>query len=91
MECPKCHFKNEEHATRVVRDIEDIVDKKFEDSRNSLSTKEDIMLLKQDIMQFKQDLLNLALRLQKQMNSQFTWLIGTIIAAVGLAVAIIKL
>ena len=67
------YFKNEEDATRVVEDIEFIVDKKLADRIESLATKEDLM------------------RLESQMNAQFRWLVGIIIAGLGIAVAIIKM
>ena len=71
------YFKNEEDATKVVEDIEQIVDNKFEGIKGTISTKQDLT----------EAIANLELRLIQKMNSQFTWLIGTFIAMIGLAVA----
>jgi hypothetical protein len=39
------HFKNEDSATKVVQDIQLIIDQKFEEKKDVLATKEDIMRL----------------------------------------------
>ena len=39
------YFKNEEDATKVVQDIQIIIDQKFEEKKETLATKEDIMRL----------------------------------------------
>ncbi len=77
------HFKNEENATKVVRDIQLIIDQKFEEKKDILATKEDIVRLE---LSTKEDIMRLELRL----NDQFKWLMGTIIAMGGLIVALIK-
>ena len=75
------YFKNEDDATKVVEDIEQIVEKKFEGISTSIATKQDLT----------ESISNLELRLIQRMNMQFTWLIGTFIAMIGLAIAVIKL
>jgi hypothetical protein len=39
------HFKNEDHASKVVQDIQLVIDQKFEEKKDILATKEDIMRL----------------------------------------------
>jgi len=39
------HFKNEEHASKIVEDIQLIIDSKFEEKKDILASKEDIMRL----------------------------------------------
>ncbi len=74
------HFKNEDHASKVVEDIQLVIDQKFEEKKDILATKGDIMLLKEDIM-----------RLENKMNDHLKWLMATVIATGGLIVALIKI
>jgi len=67
-----------------MQDIELIVDKKFDDNKETFSTKKDIYDL-------KEDLLNLKMDLERKMNDHLKWTMATIIAIGGLIVAMIKL
>jgi hypothetical protein len=71
------HFKNEADAKTVVQEIEEIIDNKFEQEKNSLSTKEDI--------------LKLQLEIEKRLNSIMIWLMATIISVGALIIASIKI
>ena len=44
------YFQNEEDATRVVSDIEKIIDKKFDDKKLELASKQDLVDLKIDLI-----------------------------------------
>lgn len=46
------HFKNEEEATLIVRDIEQIIADKFDERKDVLSTKEDLANAKADIIKW---------------------------------------
>jgi hypothetical protein len=37
------HFKNEEHTSKIVEDIQQIIDNKFDEKKDILATKDDIM------------------------------------------------
>lgn len=74
------YFKNEEDATVIVRDIERIIDNKFEDKKEMLASKHDIMALKDDIM-----------RLENKLNDHLKWVMGAIIGMGGLIIAAFKL
>jgi ArsR family metal-binding transcriptional regulator len=39
------YFKNEDHATKIVEDIQQIIDNKFDEKKDVLASKEDIMRL----------------------------------------------
>lgn len=78
------HFKSDADAKVVVQEIEVLIDNKFEEEKNSLSTKEDIFSLKEDILKFQIDI-------EKRLNSNLIWLIATIISVGALIVAFIKI
>ncbi len=71
------------------------IDKKFEERRDTFATKQDVMMAKEDLLQVKEDLLQkistLEVRMEQNANKIVFWLLGTIFAASGLIVALIKL
>jgi hypothetical protein len=78
------HFKNEADAKIVVQEIEIIIDNKFDKERNSLATKEDVSDIRQDLLKFQ-------VEMEKRFTTTMVTIITTVIAAVGIAVAILKL
>lgn len=71
------YFKNESDATSFIKEIEIVVDKKFNEKQNTLATKQDISEFRKEISEAKVDIIK--------------WQVGTAIAIVGLLLAIIKL
>ncbi|MCW3110013.1 MAG: hypothetical protein JWQ09_4519 [Segetibacter sp.] len=78
------YFQNEEDATRVVEDLQFVIDKKFEEKKSELSTK-------QDIIELKLELKDLRIELFNKLNDHFKWTIATRLAVAGIIIAIIKL
>ena len=78
------HFKNNEDASVVVQEIEEIVDKKTDQRKEVLATKQDISLLKEDI-------LNLRVDIEKRFNQNIIWIDSSAIAIIGLLLAFLKL
>lgn len=71
------HFKNNEEASVVVQEIEDIVDKKIDQRKEIPATKEDI--------------LNLRAEIEKGFNQNIIWIVSPAIAVIGLLLAFFKL
>lgn len=78
------YFKNEEDATRVVADLQHVIDNKFEEKKNELATKDDIYLVRQEISASKIELSN-------KLNDFFKWTIACMIGLAGVIIAVIKL
>ena len=78
------YFKNEDDATRVVSDIQMIIDNRLDEKKEVLATKEDLFSLESSL---KSDIN----RLENKINDNLKWTMGTIIAVGGLIVAMIKL
>lgn len=70
------HFKNEEEASIVVKEIEELVDNKIEQRKEILATKEDILNFKVDV--------------EKRFNQLIIWTVSTGLAVVGLIIAFLK-
>lgn len=85
------HFNNDANAKIVVQEIEQIVENKFETSKNSFATKEDISQLRIAIQELKNEILASRVEMEKRFNSMLMWMIGTMIALIGIVVAILKL
>jgi hypothetical protein len=51
------HFKNESDATAFVKEIETVVDNKFETKKEMLATKEDIATVRLEIKEAKTDMI----------------------------------
>lgn len=80
----------EAEAKVIVREIEKIeetvakkVDRVFEESKNQLSTKEDVYVLKQDI-------LKLQVEIEKGFRENLKWTVGVVMGCAGLVVTLIK-
>ncbi len=78
--------------------VEKEVAKQVEISKKDLATKGDIFSLKEDILAIHEDMhrveqkiSSLEVRMHEKFNSQLIWLVSTIFAATGLAIAILKL
>ena len=78
------HFKNDADAIKVIEDIQQIIDHKFEEKRSSLASGKDMMHLENKI---NEDIM----RLENKLNDHLKWLMATIIAVGGIIVALIKL
>jgi hypothetical protein len=78
------HFKNEADAKVVVQEIETIIDNKFDKEKDSLASKEDINRVEKLILQNQAEI-------EKRFTTTIITIITTIIAVVGIAVAVIKL
>ncbi len=85
------HFNNDADAKIVVQEIEQIVENKFEESKNSFATKEDIGQLRVAIQELKTEIVLSRAEMEKHFNSMLMWMIGTMIALIGIVVAILKL
>jgi hypothetical protein len=71
------YFKNEEDATRIVSDLQVVIDNKFEEKKSELATK-------QDLNDLRVDLIN-------KLNDHFKWTIATLLTVGAFIVALIKL
>ena len=78
------HFKNEADAKVVVQEIETIIDNKFDKEKDSLASKEDINRVEKLILQNQSEI-------EKRFTTTIITIITTVIAVVGIAVAVIKL
>ena len=87
----QCHFKNNDDAKIVVREIEQIIETKIDNKSNILATKGDVSLLKEYIILFKEDFLKFQIDVEKRFNSMILWIAATGIASVGLMFSMIKL
>lgn len=85
------HFNNDADAKIVVQEIEQIVENKFETSKNSFATKEDIGVLRISIQELKTEIVASRVEMEKRFNSMLMWMIGTMIALIGIVIAILKL
>lgn len=85
------HFNNDADARIVVQEIEQIVENKFEQSKNSFATKEDIGELRVAIQEIKTEIISSRVEMEKRFNSMLMWVIGTMIALIGIVIAILKL
>lgn len=70
------YFQNEDDATKVVADLQYVIDSKFEDKRSELAT--------------KQDLNDLRVELVNKLNDHFKWTIATLLSVGAFIVALIK-
>ena len=71
------HFKNTEDAVAVVAGIEEIIDEKFNNEKDRLATKLDILTLET--------------RMEQGFKDQLKWLIVLMVGLSSLTVAAIKL
>lgn len=85
------YFNNDADAKVVVQEIEQIVENKFESSKSSFATKEDIGEVKIGIHELKNEILSSRVEMEKRFNSMLMWIIGTMIAPIAIVVAILKL
>lgn len=77
------HFQNEEDATRVVEDIQKIIDNRFEEKKTELATKHDLNDLKLELNDLRVELIN-------KLNDHFKWTIATLLSVGAFIVALIK-
>ena len=78
------HFKNNEDGKALVGGIEEVIDKKFNDERDRLATKLDILTLKQEILAME-------MRMERGFKDQLKWLIVLMFGFSSMIVALIKL
>lgn len=71
------HFKNEEDAKRLVQEIEQVIDVKFDSAKDRLATKEDLSKLE--------------IRIEQGFKDQLKWLIVLMLGFSSLIIALIKL
>jgi len=70
------HFQNEEDATRVVEDLQQVIDNKFEEKKTELATKTDLRGLRVELI--------------NKLNDHFKWTIATLLSVGAFIVALIK-
>jgi len=75
-------------ANIVVGEIEQIIETKIAEKKDTLATKEDILKLQKET---KEDILKLQIDIEKRFNHLVIWVVGTTIALGGLIIAITKL
>ena len=84
-----------EEAEIVVSEIEDVVDRKFENVRNTLATKMDlheaVLDLKRDISSVKDDVKGDIASVKDSINKVILWMVGLILGQTGLIFLILKL
>jgi len=73
----------ENEAQTVVEGIKQEVRNEFENRKETLATRVDLVLLKEDI-------LNLKIDLERGFRENLKWTVGTIIACTGILLAILK-
>jgi len=85
----KTHVRNLVAAEeRLHKDIGERIDRKFEERKDTLATKVDLLEVKDGLTQ---RINALEVRMEQNTNKVVFWLVGTIFAAMGLGVALIKL
>lgn len=77
------HFQNEEDATRVVEDLQQVIDHKFEERKTELATKHDLKDLRLELNDLRVELIN-------KLNDHFKWIIATLLSVGAFIVALIK-
>jgi len=77
------HFQNEEDATRVVEDLQQVIDNKFEERKTELPTKHDLKDLRLELNDLRVELIN-------KLNDHFKWTIATLLSVDAFIVALIK-
>ncbi len=89
------YFNNDADAKVIVDEIGQTIDVKFEDKKETLATKQDIAELRLIIQQLREELkvemLSIRVEMEKRFNNILMWMIGTMIALVGIVVGILKL
>jgi len=78
------HFKNTEDAKVLVAGIEEIIDEKFNNEKDRLATKEDILCLKRDMA-------SIETRVEQGFKDQLKWTIVMMMGLASLMVALSKL
>jgi len=89
------YFKNEEDAYSVVSDLEKIIDKKFEEKKSELASKQDLNVVKQDLKQDLNDLkIDLVTRIETSKTDTIKWMfifwIGQLAATAGIIFAFLN-
>ena len=77
-------IKNEADTKILVENIEQVIDNKFDQSKDLLATKNDISTVRQEIR-------NSEKFLENKMADQFKWLVGIMITLFGLTITIMIL
>lgn len=85
------HFNNDADAKIVVQEIEQIVENKFEQNKNSFANKEDIGQLRVAIEELKTEIVSSRGEMEKRFNTMPGWMIGTMIALIGIVATVLKL
>lgn len=85
------YFNNDADAKVIVEEPEQAIEIKFEAKKDTLATKEDIAELKLNIQELKTEILSSRVEMEKRFNTIPMWIIGTMIALVGIVVGILKL
>ncbi len=67
------------------------VNNAFEKKKNILASKADILSLKDEISPIKLEISNVRIDIEKGFRDNQKWIVGLLLAAIGLAVTIIKL
>ena len=85
------HFNNIEDARIVVTEIEEIIETKIVEKKDTLATKEDIGFLKNEMIKLREDSLKLQIDMEKRFNQLTIWIVGTSFALAGIVIAVVKL
>ncbi len=88
------HLKNDEEASVVVSQIEELVEIKIENRKSELATKQDLALLRQDMTSemasLRQDILKFQIDMERRFNQMIIWMVSTGIGIVALLTAVLK-
>ena len=93
------HFKNDADAKVVVEEIEQIVENKFEDKKNSFSSKTEVELLRKDVDSLRIELLSkiessasrTESNLKSEINKLIVWIIAIMFGAAALFTTLAKI
>ncbi len=81
------HFQNEEDSIRVVENLQQVIDNKFEEKKTELATKHDVNELK---LASQKDIDELRVELINKLNDHFKWTRATLLSVGTFIVALIK-
>lgn len=85
------YFKNDEDASRVVNDLQKIIDNRFEEKKTEIASKQDLNDLRADMNDLKVDLIT---RIESSKTDTIKWMfifwIGQLAATAGIVFTILN-
>ena len=94
-EISKRYFQNENDARSFVEEIEIVVDNKFNQEKQSLASKPELVDLQNEVKLLRQEMktgfAEIKSELRGEFNKQLIWLVTVMFALSGIIIAAIKL